>query len=131
MLLDTSDGPPPNLLQVLRSNSVPVLSSIFQQWFTERLMPWVHFIPIDTRYHALHSTMSYFIGLDGRGTLNGRKQITPGRTEDARWIAQQGRKWAEKAMRKADMEVYLFRLLLEWGRVIDDNRDSLSFVLKG
>lgn len=94
-------------------------------------MPWVHFIPIDTRYHALHSTMSYFIGLDGRGTLNGRKQITPGRTEDARWIAQQGRKWAEKAMRKADMEVYLFRLLLEWGRVIDDNRDSLSFVLKG
>ncbi|KAI0474707.1 hypothetical protein F4859DRAFT_481631 [Xylaria cf. heliscus] len=129
MLLDTSDGPPPNLVQVLQSNSVPVLSSIFQQWFTERLMPWVHFIPIDTRYHALHSTMSYFIGLDGRGTLNGRKQITPERIEDAKWIAQQGRKWAEKAMRKEDMEVYLFRLLLEWGRVIDDNRDDMGFVL--
>lgn len=131
MLLDTSDGPPQNLLQVLRSNSVPVLSSIFQQWFTERLMPWVHFIPIDTRYHALHSTMSYFIGLEGRGTLNGRKQITPGRTDDGKWIAQAGRKWAEKAIRKEDMEVYLFRLLLEWGRVIDDNRDNLGFVLKG
>ncbi|KAJ8127664.1 hypothetical protein O1611_g5974 [Lasiodiplodia mahajangana] len=131
MLLDTSDGPPPNLLQVLRSNSVPVLSSIFQQWFTERLMPWVHFIPIDTRYHGLHSTMSYFIGLDGRGTLNGRKQVTPARTEDAKWIAHQGRKWAEKAMRKEDMEVYLFRLLLEWGRVIDDNREDAGFVYKG
>ncbi|KAI0506950.1 hypothetical protein F5B22DRAFT_638916 [Xylaria bambusicola] len=131
MLLDTSDGPPPDLLPVLRSNSVPVLSSIFHQWFTERLMPWVHFIPIDTRYHALHSTMSYFIGLDGRGTLNGRKQITPGRTEDARWIAQQGRKWAEKAIRREDMEVYLFRLLLEWGRVIDDDRDNMNFILKG
>ncbi|KAI0422565.1 hypothetical protein F5X98DRAFT_99156 [Xylaria grammica] len=133
IVLDTADGPSPNLLQVLRSNSVPVLSSIFQQWFTERLMPWVHFIPIDTRYHALHSTMSYFIGLDGRGMLNGRKQITPARIEDAKWIAQQGRKWAEKAIRKEDMEVYLFRLLLEWGRVIDDNRDSasMSFVLKG
>ncbi|TGJ88320.1 hypothetical protein E0Z10_g502 [Xylaria hypoxylon] len=131
IVLDTSDGPSPNLLQVLRSNSVPVLSSIFQQWFTERLMPWVHFIPIDTRYHAFHSTMSYFIGLDGRGTLNERKQITPERTEDARWIAQEGRKWAEKAMRKEDMEVYLFRLLLEWGRVINDNRDSMGFVLKG
>ncbi|KAI0409767.1 hypothetical protein F4802DRAFT_33 [Xylaria palmicola] len=129
ILLDTSDGPPRNLLQVLGSNSVPVLSSIFQQWFTERLMPWVHFIPIDTRYHALHSTMSYFIGLDGRGTLNGRKQITPTREEDARWIAQQGRKWAEKAIRREDMEVYLFRLLLEWGRVIDDNRDDRGFVL--
>jgi hypothetical protein len=130
MLLDTSDGPPPNLLQALSSNSVPVLSSIFQQWYTERLMPWVHFIPIDIRYHALHSTLSYFIGLDGRGTLNGRKQITPGRTEDAKWIAEQGRKWAEKAIRKEDMEVYLFRLLLEWGRVIDDDRGDLGFVLK-
>ncbi|KAI1751872.1 hypothetical protein F4782DRAFT_503445 [Xylaria castorea] len=130
MLLDSSDGPPPDLLQVLRSNSVPVLSTIFQQWFTERLMPWVHFIPIDARYHALHSTMSYFIGLDGRGTLNGRKQITPPRIEDAKWIAQEGRKWAEKTMRKEDMEVYLFRLLLEWGRVIDDNREDMGFVLK-
>ncbi|KAI1292731.1 hypothetical protein F5Y03DRAFT_388165 [Xylaria venustula] len=129
MLLDTSDGPAPNLVQVLRSNSVPLVSSIFQQWFTERLMPWVHFIPIDTRYHAIHSTMSYFIGLDGRGTLIGRKQITPERTEDAKWIAQQGRKWAEKAIRKEDMEVYLFRLLLEWGRVIDDHRESINFVL--
>ncbi|KAI0109151.1 hypothetical protein GGR51DRAFT_108003 [Nemania sp. FL0031] len=131
VLLDTSDGPPPNLLQVLRSNSVPVLSSIFQQWFTERLMPWVHFVPIDTRYHGLHSTMAYFIGLDGRGTLNGRNQVTPARTEDAKWIAQQGRKWAEKAMRKEDMEVYLFRLLLEWGQVIDDNRENVGFVYKG
>lgn len=130
ILLDTSDGPPPNLLQVLRSNSVPLLSSIFQTWFTERLIPWVHFIPIDTRYHALHSTMSYFIGLEGRGTLNGRKQITPGRTDDGKWIAQEGRKWAEKAIRKADMEVYLFRLLLEWGWVIDDNRDKMGFELK-
>ncbi|KAI1827789.1 hypothetical protein F4861DRAFT_491211 [Xylaria intraflava] len=130
MLLDASDGPPPDLLQVMGSNSVPVLASIFQQWFTERLMPWVHFIPVDLRYHALHSTMSYFIGLDGHGTLNGREQITPGRTEDAKWIASQGRKWAEKALRKEDMEVYMFRLLLEWGRVIDDNRDDMSFVLK-
>jgi hypothetical protein len=131
MLLDSSHGPPPNLLQVLRSDSVPVLSSIFHEWFTERLMPWVHFIPIDLRYHALHSTMSYFIGLDGRGTLNGRKQITPERTNDAKWIAEEGRKWAEKTIRKQDMEVYLFRMLLEWGRVIDDDRDDNGFALKG
>ncbi|KAI2638381.1 hypothetical protein GGS21DRAFT_507961 [Xylaria nigripes] len=130
MLLDTSDGPPPNLLQTLGSDSVPVVASIFQEWFTERLMPWVHFIPIDLRYHALHSTMSYFIGLDGRGKLNGRKQITPPRVEDAKWIAKEGRKWVEKAIRKEDMEVYMFRLLLEWGRVIDENRDEMGFVLK-
>ncbi|KAI2630384.1 glycosyltransferase family 90 protein [Hypomontagnella submonticulosa] len=129
VLLDSADGPPPNLLQILRSNSVPILSSIFREWYTERLMPWVHFVPIDLRYHALHSTMAYFVGLKNRGLINGRQQLTDGREDDARWIAEQGRKWADKAMRKEDMEVYLFRLLLEWGRVIDENRDNLGFVL--
>ncbi|KAI1081914.1 glycosyltransferase family 90 protein [Whalleya microplaca] len=129
MLLDSADGPPPNLLRMLRSNSVPVLSSIFREWYTERLMPWVHFVPIDVRYHALHSTLSYFIGMKGRGSVNGREPLTEPRTEDAQWIAEEGRKWAEKTLRREDMEVYLFRLLLEWGRVIDDNRDNLGFVL--
>lgn len=129
MLLDGADGPSPNLLPTLRSNSVPVLSSVFREWYTERLMPWVHFVPIDLRYHALHSTMAYFIGLKDRGPLNGRPQMTEGRKEDARWIAEQGRKWADKAIRREDMEVYMFRLLLEWGRVVDENRDNLGFVL--
>ncbi|KAI1378681.1 glycosyltransferase family 90 protein [Hypoxylon crocopeplum] len=128
MLLDSADGPPPDLLPTLRSNSVPVLASVFREWYTERLMPWVHFVPIDLRYHALHSTMAYFIGLKNRGSINGRPQLTDGRKEDARWIAEQGRKWADKAIRREDMEVYMFRLLLEWGRVIDENRDNLGFV---
>ncbi|RYP58354.1 hypothetical protein DL769_008993 [Monosporascus sp. CRB-8-3] len=130
LLLDDSDGPPPELLPVLRSYSVPVLSSIFREWYTERILPWVHFIPIDVRYHGLHSTLSYFIGLKYNGPLNGKSQAMDRRKEDARWIAEEGRKWADKSMRREDMEVYLFRLLLEWGRVIDNNRDSLGFVLE-
>ncbi|KAI2604701.1 glycosyltransferase family 90 protein [Hypoxylon sp. NC1633] len=129
VLLDGADGPPPDLLPALHSNSVPVLASVFREWFTERLMPWVHFVPIDLRYHALHSTMAYFVGLKNRGFINGRQLLTEGRREDARWIAEQGRKWAEKAMRREDMEVYMFRLLLEWGRVVNENRDSSGFVL--
>ncbi|KAI1338286.1 glycosyltransferase family 90 protein [Xylariaceae sp. FL0016] len=130
MLLDSIDGPAPDLLKTLRSHSVPVISTIFHEWYTERLMPWVHFVPIDLRFHALHSTMSYFVGLRGRGNLNGREQLTEGRKEDAKWIAEEGRKWADKAIRREDMEIYLFRLLLEWGRVTDDDRDNLGFVLK-
>ncbi|RYP17988.1 hypothetical protein DL765_004207 [Monosporascus sp. GIB2] len=130
LLLDNSDGPPPDLLPVLRSYSVPVLTSIFREWYTERILPWVHFIPIDVRYHGLHSTLSYFIGLKYSGPLNGKSQVMDRRKEDARWIAEEGRKWAHKTMRREDMEVYLFRLLLEWGRVIDDDRDNLGFVLE-
>ena len=87
-------------------------------------------MPVDPRYHGLHSTLAYFVGLKYRGRLNGATQVTESRKEDARWIAEQGRKWAGKALRSEDMEVYLFRLLLEWGRVVDDNRDNLGFVLE-
>ncbi|KAI1500250.1 hypothetical protein F5X99DRAFT_386941 [Biscogniauxia marginata] len=130
LLLDSVDGPPADFLSTLLSHSVPVVSSIFQEWYTERVMAWVHFIPIDLRFHALHSTMAYFTGLEGRGKLNGREQLTAGRREDAKWISDEGRKWAKKAIRREDMEVYMFRLLLEWGRVIDDDRDNIGFVLK-
>ncbi|OTB19385.1 glycosyltransferase family 90 protein [Daldinia sp. EC12] len=129
MVLDSADGPSPNLLPILRSNSVPVLSTIFREWYTERLMPWVHFVPADLRYHGLHSTLAYFIGLKNRGPINGRSRLTQGRLEDARWIAEEGRKWADKAIRREDMEVYMFRLLLEWGRVINEDRDNMGFVL--
>lgn len=130
MLLDEDDGPPRDLLTVLRSNSVPLVSSIYKEWHSERLMPWIHFIPIDVRFHALHSTMAYFISLQGRGALNGKQFEYPGRLEDARWIAEQGKRWAEKALRQEDMEIYLFRLLLEWGRVIQDDRDEIGFSLE-
>jgi hypothetical protein len=127
MLLDSPDGPAPALLATLRSNSVPVLSSIFREWYTERLLPWVHFVPIDLRYHSLHNTLGYFVGLKSRGPLNGETHEDEGRKEDARWIADQSRKWANQAIRREDQEIYLFRLLLEWSRVIDDERDTLKF----
>lgn len=43
-------------------------------------------------------------------------------------IAEAGREWAEKVLRKEDMEIYMFRLLLEWGRVTDDYRDEIGYM---
>lgn len=42
-------------------------------------------------------------------------------------IAEEGREWAAKVLRKADMEVYMFRLLLEWARLTDDRRDEIGY----
>ncbi|KAK4129400.1 glycosyltransferase family 90 protein [Parathielavia appendiculata] len=131
MVVDADNGPPLELLPTLRSSSVPFYASIFREWYSDRLMPWVHFVPVDLRYHALHSTLAYFVGIqtkDGR-RLNGKGVEMKGRHKDGKWIAEQGKRWAGKVVRREDMEVYLFRLLLEWGRVIDDNRDELGFVL--
>jgi hypothetical protein len=42
-------------------------------------------------------------------------------------IALRSREWAGKVLRNEDLEVWFFRLLLEYGRVIDDNRESIGF----
>ncbi|KAH6608994.1 glycosyltransferase family 90 protein [Trichoderma cornu-damae] len=127
LLMDEDDGPPPQVLRTLRSSSMPLISTIFRTWFTERLMPWLHFVPIDPRYQALHTTVAYFSGTENRPKVNGRDTSMPGRMQDAEWIVQQGQRWATKALREKDMEIYLFRLLLEWGRLIDDRRSEIGF----
>lgn len=146
LLLDSDDGPPRNLADVLRSNSAPVVASLFKEWFSERLMPWIHFVPLDVRLHGLHSTVAYFTGFKAPTTTGGggggggegdgkvavvlagrRVDAYRGRPDDGRWIAEQGKRWAAKALRNEDMEIYLFRLLLEWGRVMSDDRDEIGY----
>lgn len=127
LLTDTARGPPSLLLETLRSTSVPFVSSIFREWYSERLTPWLHYVPIDARFHALHSTLAYFTGLSGRGEVNGRDPGWDAASADTTWISEQGRRWADKALRREDAEIYLFRLLLEWGRMVSDGREEMVF----
>lgn len=127
LLLDNENSPHEEFMRTVRSGSVPLVSTIFRSWYTERLQPYLHFVPVDPRYHSLHSTYLYFTGTENRSPINGRNTDMRGRVDEGEWIAKEGRKWADKALSEKDMEVYLFRLLLEWGRLIDDNRDSIGF----
>ena len=108
-------------LPFLQSRSLPFKTAIFREWYDSRITAWLHFVPIDIRLHGLWSTLAYFAGGFGRGKLDWTT-LEPGE-----WIAESGREWAEQALRKEDMEIYFFRLLLEWGRLTDDRRDSLGF----
>ena len=117
---------PHKFVQDLQSNSAPVQSTIFREWFTPRLTPWLHYIPLDMRWHGLHSTLAYFMGIEGE--VKGREARMKKRGGDALAIAREGRKRAELMMGEKDAEVYFFRLLLEWGRLVDDNREHLGYV---
>ncbi|KAL5345751.1 hypothetical protein ACLOAV_009505 [Pseudogymnoascus australis] len=127
-ILTTDVSEPKEFLQSVISHSVAVRSGIFKSWYEKRLTPWIHYIPLDMRWQGLHSTMAYFMGLSG--TVKGTQVHMTSQVKEAKWIAEQGKARAESVIREADAEVYLFRLLLEWGRIVDDYRDEVGFVLK-
>ena len=120
-----------DFIPFLQSRSLPFRSGIFKAWYDGRLTAWAHFVPIDVRLTGLFSTLAYFAGTDGmKGakTLKGRVGMEK-KEKVAESIAENGRDWAQKVLRKEDMEIYLFRLLLEWGRITDDKRDELGLVV--
>lgn len=119
-------------LPFLQSHSLPMKTGLFRQWFDSRVTSWLHYVPLDIRLHDVWSTLAYFAGVDAPVTDPKTGKIKPmmeSHDIQGKWIASEGRKWAEKALRKEDMEIYFFRLLLEWGRLTDDRRDSLGFRL--
>ena len=92
-------------------------------------------MPVDVRLHGLVSTLAYFTGADDprglekEGDGKGNVLRTEGNVKAGEMIAEAGREWAGKVLRKEDMEIYMFRLLLEWGRLTDDRRDEIGFVV--
>ncbi|KAH7249514.1 hypothetical protein MRS44_007197 [Fusarium solani] len=105
-------------LGFLNSTSLPIKATLFREWHDSRLVPWVHFVPMDNRFQDFYGIMEYFLGY---------KDIS-GHDKVAEKIALEGRDWAEKVLRKEDMQIYVLRLLLEYGRVIADDRDKMGWV---
>jgi hypothetical protein len=109
----------------LQSRSLPFKAALFREWWDDRLTPWLHFVPVDVRGHGLWATLVYFAGFEGV-VDGGKRAMVPAHDKQGELIAEAGRQWAGKVLRKEDMEVYMFRLLLEWARLTDDKRDELG-----
>ena len=110
-------------LPFLRSRSLPFKAALFREWHEPRVTAWKHFVPLDVRLQGLWSTVAYFAG-----EYSWMRDARKGGPKDVgERIAEAGRAWAARALRKEDMEIYLFRLLLEWGRLTDDRREELGF----
>jgi hypothetical protein len=96
----------------LRSTSVPLKGTIYAEWHDDRFIPWVHFVPFDSSFMDMYGLMDYFLSHDA----------------EAETIAAESREWAESVFRDEDMWLYVWRLLLEYARVVDDKRERLAFV---
>lgn len=104
-------------LSFLRSTSLPIKATLWREWQDSRLLAWRHFVPMDNRFTDYFGIMEYFLGYEGEG----------GHDEAAKTIALEGKNWAEKVLRKEDMQIYTLRLLLEYGRVLADHREHMGW----
>ena len=118
----------------LQSKSLGLKATIFREWHDSRLFAWRHFVPVDNRYDDLYGLLTYFNGYGNPNMehalesedLNPQVYIAS-HEKEAQRLARQGREWANQVLRRDDIEVYMFRLLLEYGRIIDDNRDRIGY----
>lgn len=105
-------------LGFLRSTSLPIKATLWREWHDSRLVPWKHFVPMDNRFGDYYGIMEYFLGYKGRNSHD----------KAAEKIATEGKEWVEKVLRKEDMQIYVFRLLLEYARVSSDERQVMGWV---
>ncbi|KAH8669133.1 lipopolysaccharide-modifying protein [Xylariales sp. PMI_506] len=96
----------------LRSSSLPLKATIQREWHDGRIFPWLHFVPLDASFVDLYGVLEYLLEHDA----------------EAEWMAAEGQRWAERVLRYEDMKLYVWRLLLEYARVLSDERDRLAFV---
>ncbi|KAF5857247.1 hypothetical protein ETB97_006045 [Aspergillus alliaceus] len=127
--------PPISLTEQLKSKYL-VDATIFREWHDSRLFACRHVVPLDNRvpldnwYDDLYSLMAYFIGT-GKLSKNEQEGYMPSHDFEARMIASQSRDRAKKVLRDEDIEVYMLLLLLEYGWVLDDNRDTIEYMGDG
>ncbi|CAI4217850.1 unnamed protein product [Parascedosporium putredinis] len=103
----------------LRSNSLVLKFALFREWTGGSggwLAAWRDYIPLSLHGDEWIETVRY-LAEEEEG-----KRV-------AEEMASNSSEWARKVLRKEDMEVWFFRLLLEYGRVVDDNRESIGFTI--
>ncbi|KAK3343195.1 hypothetical protein B0H65DRAFT_577120 [Neurospora tetraspora] len=95
--------------KLLASNSAVLKQTLLREWHDDRLVPWVHYFPVSMGMEEVPELVMYLTSSE-----EGRKK--------AREVAERGREWWGRALRERDMGVYLYRLLLEVGRLQERGR---------
>ncbi|KAJ5970334.1 Lipopolysaccharide-modifying protein [Penicillium vulpinum] len=100
----------------MRSSSVPFKLTFFREWHEDVLVPWVHYVPINKDGNEIPELIRFF-------------EEDPAGQHIARSIGEEGQAWAARTIRNDDIDVYMFRLFLEYARVQDEQRENLGFML--
>ncbi|KAF8546751.1 glycosyltransferase family 90 protein [Imleria badia] len=125
-------------MALLASDSAAIKSTVYKEFFSDWMQPWLHYIPLSSSYSEIYDIHAYFSGPSAstmdvanvtvRGTADW-EAVKEERDAQLRQIARAGKQWKQTLGRTVDMEVYVYRLCLEYGRLWADDRDAMSFVL--
>ncbi|KAG8714285.1 F-actin-capping protein subunit alpha [Ceratobasidium sp. 423] len=105
--------------RLLTSGAVVLKMTIFPEWNSDWLIPYYHYVPIQSDYSDLYDTLAFFVG-----TPDG----LPGHNDLAGKIGARAHKFTAKQWRPEDMQVYIYRLLLEYARMVSENTNAMSIV---
>ena len=97
----------------LKSNSLVFMQNLFREWHEDRLIPWVHYVPISLGMEELPETARYLL------------EDPEGQKIAAR-IARDSREWARKILRPIDLSAALLRILLEYNQLLQDDRGDVG-----
>ncbi|KAK4233695.1 hypothetical protein C8A03DRAFT_19270 [Achaetomium macrosporum] len=104
--------------KLLASGSLVLKQTLLREWHDDRLVPWAHYVPISVDMGEVPEVVHWFL------------ESEKGR-EKAREVAEGGKEWFARAMREVDVKIYVWRLLLELARVVDEGREALAKVGEG
>lgn len=105
--------------RLLKSNHVVLKSTLFPEWFNDLLVPWYHYVPIRFDYADLYDVMAFF-----KGAPDGSTQ---GRDDLAQEIAKNAHTFVDTHWRVPDMESFMMLVMLEYWRLISDDRKAMSY----
>ncbi|KAF8593064.1 hypothetical protein BDV93DRAFT_461866, partial [Ceratobasidium sp. AG-I] len=99
------------------SPSVIFKMTVFPEWNADWLVPYYHYVPIQTDYSDLYDSLAFFMGAPGG---------TSGHDAIAEKIGAHAREFSVRHWRFEDMQVYVYRLMLEYARVISEDREAMT-----
>lgn len=111
----------------LTSGSALLKSTVYREFFTDWIQPWVHYIPVSQSYREIYNIYAFFSGPTpsiSEAVGSSLNQTKIGNDHLLQKIAEDSQKWKRTTARKVDMEAYVYRLCLEYARLWADDRGS-------
>jgi hypothetical protein len=99
--------------RLLGSHSVPLKMTLWREWHDERLIPWLHYVPVSVSFDEVPEMVRFLATTDEGDRISEK-------------ISKAGAEWHDRALAGIHQGIYLYRLLLELAWLQDPARIPVS-----